>query len=152
MIFTGCVQHSRVNDALEKSFKNIVPVDDVNHTLTLKLNPQKENALEIGSNIELVVENISDRPIIFPTGFGIEIYTIENGNWVDVENRDKILGDEISLIPGMMNFIGFEVEPMFSETKTNKFVRIVVVGEFLLDNAKTGARVAAFIDLTLRPK
>jgi hypothetical protein len=140
---------------LQESFKNIVPVGDINNSLKINIINEEQTEYKFGLEVEVVIENVSDRKIFFPSDSSVlRAFVAENNTWVEVENDVTYLGNGSILNPkgtvGTKWITG--IRPVFEPSLgDNVLVRILVAGEFVSNIERTGVPVSAYIDLVMKP-
>ena len=117
--------------------------------------PQELNTFKIGDNLRLVLINSSNKGIVLPQDYGIQIYESIDEGWKLIENRFDYPPGEKGINPREdqpSREVVLVLHPMvFSEQPVT--IRVVVVGNYFdeVSGAK-GEQVGAFIDITLEPK
>lgn len=140
----------------ERAFATLVPVP-MDTGLRLKV-------LEIGKTrsgapaITLLLENHSKDHIWFLApqyGTRVFVYSESDGEWVEVEDLSTPVSEvEDILVPkgqGMNWGAPIFVVPSLPDPHRPVTVRIVVIGEIYRNGRRTGEKVGAYIDVTLKP-
>lgn len=86
------------------------------------------------------------------------MFTIRGTEWVEVKNGLTYSGSRI-LSPQGNALLGFDPtwarpeldNAVFKDNKTDRLVRIVVTGEIMENDVRTGKFVAAYVDAYLTP-
>lgn len=151
-----------VPNNLNNAFIELTTVTDINKDLKIKVLDFKRD--NYGPEIRFLIENRSMFKINFifePNSPPIKIFTIENDNWVEVNNRvtySSITGGEMYLLfpenSEQPNVMTASVAPKFGtidEQGKRKLLRIFVFGELLNDGQHLGIPVGAYVDLYVEP-
>ena len=122
-------------------------------SLPVEFNP---DGLRIGSSVALLVENLSGEDIWFPSGYGpaIFVYSEIEEEWLEVGDfmQHESPKEEVLHPRGeapwasVMDFL-----PELPSDAGATEVRVVVVGHIYRNGQPTNERVAAYLDITLRP-
>lgn len=128
------------------------PLSKTNGGLQLTA-PPEINSFRLQDICQIIMKNISNKPIVFKNDYGIKIYQLENNKWKIIEDKEQYDSTEKYIYP--MDNLPFREEVLivypeiFSSTSTK--IRVVVLGNYLnLDGGK-GEKVGAYIDLFLVP-
>lgn len=127
-----------------------IPIEQMNNDLTLDAPPEL-NEFEIGMDLGLVLINNANIPITFPADYGIHIYQLINDDWKPIENQMKYGNDEKIIYPISEGPLILSVLPKLGSNDRPIIVRVVVVGNYLLDNGDIGDKVGAYVDINLKP-
>ncbi len=125
-------------------------LNQMNADLALEAPPEL-SVFERGEELGLVLINNTMTPITLPADYGVHVYqSIDNKwkpieNWMDCGNEEKIIFpiSEGPVIIAVLPDIEMDDQPVT--------VRVVVVGNYLLDNGVAGDEVGAYVDITLQP-
>jgi hypothetical protein len=140
LLLNSCTSHG--NDQISGT-QFLEGVNDVNKSITLgNYDISQENV------ISLPIINHTNTPILFPPDLRIKIYDVSSETtWVEIYNQFKYHG-ELIIYPfnqgglGAMTFI-----PVISDSISE--IRVVIIGNILLENNITGDLVAAYKDIKL---
>lgn len=111
--------------------------------------PQEANTFKIKDNLHLVLENLTDVPILFSENQDLKIYIKEGNNWNLITNDLHNLPEEQTVLPkGQQPFGGLLVVLHPSISANNPAtIRIIIIGR----KAKNQSEVGAYVDVTLKP-
>jgi hypothetical protein len=145
-----------LSSEMETLFQEIIQVENINEDVKLTLLVPQDGEVKINSHIDIIVENISEKKLFFPVDSGIRFFTIQDSNWVEVQNTTTYAGYPAFLLSNDPNDIqastiagGF---PDFTNITNAEFLRVVVIGEELTaEGEKTGIPVVGMIDLAINP-
>lgn len=125
--------------------------EKMNTNIALSIATEARNSFQNGIHLELTVTNLSNQSIVFPSDYGIAIFTKDGENWVRVTNNfsyaegENILppdkeypgGIRLSLIPYVQNPHQYPL-----------VVRVVITGHVI---DKPTEVIGAFLDVKLKP-
>jgi len=157
-VLLGCSDRPDVRSSdLETEFSTIVPAADVNKSLQVVVD-SKEDAFPLDSRIPIKIYNKSPHFIFSEFHSDIKLLTSSSGKWVEVKNGIIYKGTMLLSPQGtiLLDFQGTTVRPLFTDDNSNASItniplRIVVVAEIMEGETKTGEKVAAFVDVLLKP-
>jgi len=157
-ILFGCSKQSSPNNSeIEKQFAIMVPVPDMNKSLSMVLYSKKQY-FSSGSDIPLIIENKSFDYISFNDNTYIRLLMNTGGQWIEVKNgiTDSGIISLSSHDKPALNLQFVDVKPMLDKSSlgnNNTIIplRIVITGEIMNGNTPTGKRVGAYIDVPLKP-
>jgi len=135
----------------ETAFLANLMTTDVNQSLQLVVEGDNKS-FPFGSEINLVVNNLSSSSIALDTTMPVKLLRIQDNEWVEVENEITYSGEEILAPKGTLLFDtgGYPIQPAI-KSGAEIVLRAVVIGEFIKDDIRTGDLVAAYIDIRLSP-
>ncbi len=142
---------------LEKSFLKLIAVDDVNDSLHVDIVYDERTEYKYGDDIVVLIKNTSNQEIFLPSKpSALRAFVLSDNSWVEVKNDITYLGDGVvlaasedalsQLINGIRPVINSELEGFGNEVN----VRVLIMGEFIVNEKKTGTVIAAFADLVMR--
>jgi len=105
-----------------------------------------------------LIENLSPNILIFPTNYGARgfSYNIESKSWVEADNNINFYPETgIGLIPidnGITSIGIVSFSPDFGESDPPSTIRIIVIGNPVIDDEISEIEYAAYIDVTLSPE
>jgi hypothetical protein len=130
-----------------------VSINNYNNDIQISA-PEGWNTFNIGDDIGLNVEVISEYPIAFPRDFGARIFMYQDQEWMEIQN-------EMDNPEGIVILSPTKDDPFNSGTAiispdlpdNNKLVelRIVLIGNLYLDGQITEDITAGYIDVELTP-
>ena len=139
----------------EAAFSRIVPLSEMNTRLKFMALDSSEKPYKIGSSIELALENTSSNRVIFPSDYGIKIFTYQNGKWISINNLTKYIPEGNTQVspkgPDNPGIIGVGFFPDLSNDGRPIELRVVVIGDVYEGENPTGEKASAYIDITLQP-
>jgi hypothetical protein len=131
-------------------------VENVNQDLEISFSPYRTTILKIGTVINLLVTNKSNRTIRFPADGNLQVflYLDKNHDWVSIENDMNYHGTGAITVP--VSDIGIHdqdifVKPIIENDGSAKRIRVVVTGIVVENDVETDRAVSAYMDLTLQP-
>ncbi len=146
---TSCMAKQTELDMPDVGF----PANEMNTQIRLQA-PQGWNTFKIGDLVSLAVEVIGSKEIAFAMDYGARMFIKENEKWTEIENFATYPGGHVFLLPakGDPFKIGHAgVDPIFQEQDHPITLRIILVGFIYQDNKITDEKVAAYIDVLLKP-
>jgi hypothetical protein len=130
-----------------------IPLENMNDKLQLSA-PSEINTFTIGDDLGFVIENLSDRPVILPQDYGIQIYEYINNQWEIIENGMEYPKGETEVLPKSnkpFQRIIFSTYPLVFTDQPVK-LRVVVVGNYEENGKHDGEEVGAYVEVTIKPK
>ena len=158
VVLPGCTNDAdRIPSAMEKSLLTTLSITDMNESLQLKVQGDK-TAFGFGSDIPLLIYNKSPHSILFTGGSHMRLFTVRDGEWVEVKNEITYSGTMILSPQGtsLLDLSNTGVKPAFDEeirenNGNNMLLRIVMIGEILENDVETGELVGAYVDVSVSP-
>ena len=148
MILTGCISKQ------VPRHPDDIPVNNLNTAIQI-LAPKEWNNFKINKPVDLQIINISDKDIVFLSGFDKELFLIQDGQLVKIEDTmlqvdatvtfsdgPLIINDD-TLAPGESTVLVFKV---LLENELS-VVRIYVKGKY----KDTEESVSGYLDIVLKP-
>ena len=131
----------------------------------LKITTTGGETFRLNSDIDLLVENLSNAPIYFSMNTAtpfMKIFRIEDNEWVEVPNTTKYYsitgGDGFILdIDGspqpnkFTNSVRPVIDSALVEEGQKVIIRILIIGELMRGDKKTGIPVGAYVDVYIKP-
>jgi hypothetical protein len=155
----SCAKQSNTNsDELEKQFSTVVPISDMNRSIQVVVD-NKNTSFKSGSEIVLIIYNKSSDFIYFDTSSFIKLMgSSDDLRWVEVKNAITYM-DTILLSPEGIVLLDSQytvVQPILDQSvldagNENVRGRIVVIGEIMKGETRTGQKVSAYVDVILKP-
>jgi hypothetical protein len=157
-ILLSCSKQLSTNTSeIEKQFSTVVPITDMNKSLQMVVDSQ-ERYFPLGSDIPLIVENKSSHFISFDVNTHIRLLRIRGSQWMEVKNAITYSGTMLLSPQGkpLLNLQYTDVKPILDETNlsgsnTSVLLRIVIIGEIMEGDTRTGKNVGAYVDVFLKP-
>jgi hypothetical protein len=145
----------------EDSFTKLLPIPtgDMNDEIKLSL-PGLERGFykpKIGEFITLVLNNQSNKIIVFPADYGLKmyLYNYEEQTWIEVKNLEKYSTEENNQVSpineGSLSQILVSALPSLDTTSDPIDMRVMVIGTIYKDGIPTDKQVGAYMDITLQP-
>ncbi len=145
----------------EDSFTKLLPIPtgDMNDEIKLSL-PGLERGFykpKIGEFITLVLNNQSNKTIVFPADYGLKMYLYNNEKqtWIEVKNLEKYSTEEYKQVSpideGSLSQILVSALPSLDKTSDPIDMRVMVIGTIYKDGTPTDKQVGAYTDITLQP-
>lgn len=127
-----------------------LPLNQMNNDLTLDAPPEL-SVFERGKDLGLVLMNHAKTPITLPADYGVHVYQLIDNKWKPIENWMDFGNDEKIIFPISEGPVIIAVLPDIEMDDQPITVRVVVVGNYLLDNGVAGDEVGAYVDIPLQP-
>ena len=145
----------------EAAFARITPmqIEEMNDEMTLSI-PKLNNEIQtprFGELIALEVKNNSKDLIIFPSDYGLQMYTYDENKemWTEIMNITEYypVGNRQVSPKGeeTLGRILITVRPDLPSTSNNTDLRIIIIGTIYHDGVSTDKRVGAYADITVQP-
>ena len=155
----SCSKQSSSNvSELEENFLSLISVTDVNESLRLAVDGEK-TFFEPGGKIRVMIYNQSPHFVSFDLDAYIRLFTSPGQlQWIEVKNAMTYSG-ELQLAPKgtmLLDYRSTHVKPVLDESILNSeeksiSLRIVLIGEIMENENLTGEKVAAYVDVLLKP-
>jgi len=151
---TGC-QISK-SSKQEGAFKELFPNIEMNSKIRFWDPKAANESFRVGDSVDLTLENLTTDKIVFPSDYGIKIYTFKTpGSWTEIPNRGKYFPPGNPQVSpkgeGMPGVIGIGLSPALMSEGKPIVIRVAVVGTVYHDNVPTNEQVGAYVDVTLQP-
>jgi len=119
--------------------------------------PDGWNSYTTDDEIGMVINNISDEPILFDHYFGARLFFLQDNQWVETENAMTFMNmDAILLEPNAeLDFHKKHpavVHPALPDLGKKYTLRIYLIGNVCKDGQPTSTKTAVYIDLDLKPQ
>lgn len=159
LMLSACSSHlNTTSKDLEQNFKIVVPITDMNGSLIIAIDSDKE-VFRPDDKIPLSVENMSAQKIRFDYADNyIKLFIVRDNQWIEVENDLTYSGSRILSPVGtlLLNLDYTWVRPVFKEDmfdakNKERLLRIVMIGEILERDLPSGNQVGAYVDVYIRP-
>jgi hypothetical protein len=130
-----------------------IPVEEINTKVRISA-PAGWNTFKTDDMVVLVVEVISEDPVVFPNDYGAQLFLWNKGQWVEID--DDVINPEGEIIVSPVNndphnLGSAGVGPVLPDPDKPAWVRIILIGNVYRNNEATNERVAAYIDVHLTP-
>jgi len=158
----SCSKQSDIKTSdLEKQFSTIVPLADMDKSLEIAVARDvaiNEQSFRLGSAITVEVFNKAPHFVSSNFNSQIKLLIYENSQWVEVKN-DITYSDTMLISPQGTLLLDLQytwVQPnldrsSLGSSNTKIPVRIVVIGEIMEGNTRTGKNVGAYVDVFVKP-
>jgi len=155
----GCLgQANSQMSKIDEKFLDMVAVADMNKSLQLSTDGDQK-AFGFDSEIYLTMHNMSKYSVMFDSASPPKLYTINNGEWIEVKNEFTYRGGGAMSPKGkiLLDEIRTSVKPVLDRAVLDSnqreiLLRIVVICEIMEDDVRTGKLVGAYVDVILNPK
>jgi hypothetical protein len=163
IIFSCSSNQPNISNSLQDSFKEMIPINDINTHFHINIINNEKH--KFGSDVNIVIENISDKPIYFSADAQkpfARIFVTRNNKWSEIQNKNlyfALTGGEGSILfpsgSDQPNLFTTSVRPALGpnvkDLGSREVVRILVSGELMSDGKKTGILTGAYVDLFMEP-
>jgi len=154
LLFTvlGCSESKNDSTiAEETAFLATLSTADVNQSLQLSTEGNSKS-YSLGSKIDLIINNLSSFSIVMDETTPIKLLTTQDHKWIEVENEITYSGEQV-LSPKGTPLLDLGFFPIQTTIEGDKelVLRVVVTGEIMKDNIRTGDLAVAYIDINLTP-
>ena len=139
----------------------MVPLTDMNKSLEIAVArdvASNEQSFRLGSDIAVEVFNKSPHYISSDFNSQIKLLIYENNQWVEVKNDNTYSGNMLLSPQGtlLLDLQYTWVQPNLDGSSLNSRntkipVRIVVIGEIMEGDTRTGKNVGAYVDVFVKP-
>jgi hypothetical protein len=157
LVLAGCAMKSTAsNNDIEEKFQALFP--DVGMNDSLQLNVISDEAtLRPDSEIRLSINNKSNHFIDFALDSYVRLFVFSDSEWVEVDNQITYSG-LLQIFPEgtpLKDSRTTRVQPIIDQTIMSKdekeiLLRILILGEIIEDETRTGEKVGAYVDVFLR--
>jgi hypothetical protein len=120
-----------------------IALDQMNKIITIEPALGMMDTFKFAGILQLNLNNLSDRPVIFSSDFGVKIFMKQDTNWISIKNTFGY-SDSSNEVPPQKNYaLGtvVDVAPLFPSTSASKTIRIVVLGHVQGTNQLVGAYI-----------
>jgi hypothetical protein len=164
ILISGCSTSSpKVPGDLQESFQQLVGIEDINKSLQVIAEISDNKIMHFGSQIHTVIKNASNQLILIRAPEGIRLFIINDGKWLEINDNNEYFGDGEGAVlypSGPLELRGRKstwVSPVLkpgtviSDPDSNIVLRILILGEQISDDKKTGLPIGAYTDVYLVP-
>ena len=152
----GCSKSVSTN--MEEKFREVVSVNDLNKSIELKVDDNKD-VFPNGYDIPILAQNKSPYFLFLNLEENyIRLFTIRDAEWVEIKNGLTYSGSRIlsphgnALLDLEPTWARPEVEDaILEDNKTEVLVRIVMTGEIMEKDKPSGKFIGAYVDVYVRP-
>jgi hypothetical protein len=153
VMLVSCSQ-TQSSSELESSFLSLI---SANMNTFVRIYPENNRAVpfKYGSDISLIFENLSDQKLFFDTDNFVRLYVVRDSQWLEVRNKRTYSGELLLFPTGtpLLDNNSVKVRPALDNIpaiqNSDDFLRVVVVGEILRDDVRTGELVGAYVDVMI---
>jgi hypothetical protein len=150
----GCYSRlDTVPNNMEEQFLTAVSVSNMNESLQLKAEGDQES-FHLGSKIPLLIYNESPYSIFFVGDAYLKLFIIKDGKWAEVKNELTYSGSQVLSPKGtlLLDQSNTWAKPALTEDEVNSDqkdlpLRIVIIGEIIENDIRTGKLVGAYVDV-----
>jgi hypothetical protein len=162
VLLLGCLPAKpKISQAEDDAFRKQIGMQELNSRFRISTPKDRRADPRFGSDIEVLIENVSNETIGFPIGFGIRMFALMDSHWLEVENADEYYGESGSLLYpkdrlGMGGQLSTVVRPLLplqmEDMKEKVVLRIMLLGEAESPNGGTEKTpVGAYTDVYVEP-
>jgi hypothetical protein len=158
----GCARNDlAVSNELHEAFLQLISIEDINNSMQVTVVESEVTQPTFGSEVEIFIQNVSTEKEIYfspEESLALRIFVNSNNRWIEIQNADRYTGEGGVLdtkgqitsdwITGVRPVLELN---LLKEIDNPVIVRILVTGELIVGNEKTGTPVATFIDLIMKP-
>ncbi len=153
-LFSCSKPQNSISTELDTSFRSLVDAD-MNNFVRIYPVDNGKIPFKYDSDISLIFENLSDRKLFFDTDSFVKLYVVRGNQWLEVRNKWTYSGD-LLLFPmetPLLDNNSVKVRPVLDNIPaiqdTEDVLRVVVIGEILRDDIRTGELVGAYVDVLI---
>lgn len=141
----------------DKDFLEMFPLVEMNTKIQFWDPNRMIQTPRIGETLNLSLENFSQYKIVFPSDFGLRIFTFndQSMSWDEIGNNanyfptgNRQISPKGTDLPGVI-LIG--LQPTVLNEGKPVDVRVIVVGRVAQNGTPTNEQVGAWVDVTLQP-
>jgi len=127
-----------------------LPIENMNTSFVIVDDPVIGNSHKNGEILTLVIRNLTDKTIVFPNDYNLNLFVFQNQSWIPIQNRFLYTGNNQLLPPSKVFPLGMVAVayPYIPNLVKSIDVRIVMIGHYENSNAE---EVGAYLDLILQP-
>jgi hypothetical protein len=147
----------RVPHTLDEEFLTTVSVINLNESLRLKVESDQES-FQLGSKIPLLIYNESPFSIFFTGEEYLKLFMIKDGKWTEVKNELTYSGSQELSPKGtiLLDQSNTWAKPALTKDEVRNDqkafpLRILIIGEIMENNIRTGKLVGAYVDVHVTP-
>jgi hypothetical protein len=154
VILTSCI--GRSVSVKDSSFAGMFPIDDINESLELSFVEVYSSEL-VENEVTLNLENLSPTIVIFPPNYGARgfMYNSVNEVWIEISNKIMFYpetGIGLDSRDNELQNSGFVLfSPDFGNSDPPSSIRIIVIGNPVINDEISEIEYGAFIDVDLNP-
>lgn len=145
------------SNSQEDNFLTAIPIKDMNQSLVLYVDSE-QTRFRSGSEIRLITQNKSSKFIYFAEDTSITLLMLREDNWIEVKNEITHTGS-ITLSPEGTPLLDLRytyIKPILEQDLANNSqkdlpLRIVMIGEIVKNDVRTGESVGAYVDVYVSP-
>jgi hypothetical protein len=128
-----------------------IPLSKMNRDLHLYA-PPEANLFKIGSDFAIVIENLSENPIIISAS-EVSVFEKMESEWKKIEKTDQFPNKNFQVLPKSEEILGGKMLSIIPDLKslTTTTLRVIVIGNIVKDDHISNQRTAGYIDLTMNP-
>ncbi len=153
---------SPVSADMQKSFEELVSITNLNKDL--RITNKEVEWDRFGSDILIQYQNFGKKPIfmsIEEASLFVKIYSIKDNLWIEIKDNAKSItsdgekGFVISPRGTIFESDSIMVHPSFPtvrfDPEKKEFIRVLIKGEYLDGDERTGVFVGTYVDLYVLP-
>ena len=162
LIVIGCSTDSpKIPSGLQEAFQQQIAIKDMNKSLMVTAETLRNEPLHFGSQIHVIIKNVSDQQVRIRAPEGIKLFIINDGKWFEVNDNNEYFGDVTGAIlfptgpqelrDRKSTWVSPILQPGIKIAEANTILRILIIGETVSSDSNTGIPVAAYTDVSLTP-
>ena len=132
-------------------FRELFPFKEVNTYIVFWPDMEILNKRDC---IELSLENVSEKRVIFPSDYGVKVFTYVNeSDWIEIENSAHYFPPGNPQVspkgPDSPGVIGVPLCPELTDFELPIGIRVVVLGQTEAVQGEASEQVGAYIDVVI---
>ena len=157
LILSGCSGKAHLMNSSESSFQTAVPMANMNQSLEINVDGDN-TSFRIGAEIPLIVQNKSADYIFFTGDDYIRLFILQDLKWIEIKSELTYSGSKVLSPKGtpLLDLDRTWAQPaldgnIFSDKRSDLLLRILITGEIMENDVRTGKLISAFVDVHMVP-
>jgi len=157
ILLAGCLNDlPTIAPDMEEKLQSVFGLKNMNQSFQLEIE-NNEKTFQSGSDIRLKIMNTSPHSIYFDIDSHIKLLTIKDAEWEEVKNGITYKGtlvispQDTPLLDYAKTRVKPDLRDEFQNTDQKELVRILIIGELMDNDVRTGEFVGAYVDVYIGP-